>query len=559
MGAPGIQGSKGFNGMQGEPGMDGSPGTPGEKGDRGMQGFKGHSGRSGSKGNQGDIGPVGPKGDRGDSGIDASPEEVANKVLEYRNKDGDLILEQQIAGKLVHDKNIHEGIATELIDNRAQELADALLSSVNQGNDTLVKRLANSTALTQSISEELRQNPGKVQGPKGNKGDTGTPGTDGLKGEAGLQGPVGLKGDIGLVGPKGDTGDKGIQGPQGFNGAQGLPGDQGLQGQKGDLGPEGDMGAPGSIGLQGPVGPQGPKGEDGIGASVASKFLGKMNQTKIEIQDAQKAAETARNVSENFAREAKGAKEEVTELHDKTVNLTKKAETLSNAAKGFARNASQSQSNAEAFYGQVKNMFCQIKTTDPVCSIHRRKREAKNLNNQPATSGASRSTSFISQVINFFYPSVKQDKYKVKNKIQKLNQVVKIIDVADIVMRFEKVLEETASNCGIPKKSLNFNPVELQSNIVSKSLFNNENRNELLKLLCLAAKEACPNYKQTDKFLAIFKDSMKRTLASNEQPKNFVNTEKIITDNEQPRSFMSDITSPSSFNAINQKVVGYLR
>ncbi|GFY65514.1 hypothetical protein TNIN_40131 [Trichonephila inaurata madagascariensis] len=52
---------------------------------------------------------------------------------------------------------------------------------------------------------------------------------------------------------------------------------------------------------------------------------------------------------------------------------------------------------------------------------------------------------------------------------------------------------------------------------------------------------------------------MERTLASNKRLRNAVNTEKIVTDNEQPRSFMSDVTPPSNFSAINQRFVGYLR
>lgn len=175
------------------------------------------------------------------------------------------------------------------------------------------------------------------------------------------------------------------------------------------------------------------------------------------------------------------------------------------------------------------------------------------------TSGASRPTSFISQVINFFYPSVKQDEYKIENKIQELNQVAKVMDAADIAIKFEKVLEETASKCGIPKKSLNFDPVKLQSTIPDRSLFNDESRNELLKLLYLSAKKSCPNYKQTDRFLTTFKDRIERTLENNEQQRGFVNIEKTATDNEQPRSFMSDVTSPSSFKAIDLKAVNCLR
>ncbi|WP_343288606.1 hypothetical protein [Wolbachia endosymbiont of Encarsia formosa] len=135
--------------------------------------------------------------------------------------------------------------------------------------------------------------------------------------------------------------------------------------------------------------------------------------------------------------------------------------------------------------------------------------------------------------------------------------MTKIIDAVDIVKKFEEVLGETAVKCGISKKSLNFNPVELQSTIINKSLSNDENHNELLKLLCVAAKKSLPDYKQTSKCLANFKDHMEKRL--NEQQRAFVNTEKIVADNEQPRSFMSYVSPPSSLSAINQKVVGYLR
>ncbi|OCA06654.1 hypothetical protein [Wolbachia endosymbiont of Trichogramma pretiosum] len=190
---------------------------------------------------------------------------------------------------------------------------------------------------------------------------------------------------------------------------------------------------------------------------------------------------------------------------------------------------------------------------DHVCSARRRRRETKKSS---LTSGARRPTSFISQVINFFYPAIGQDKYKVKNEIQ---EVAKIIDAADVVTKFEEVLGATAVKCGILKQSLNFDPVELQSTIINKSLLNDENHNELLKFLCVTAKKSFPNYKQTNKCLFAFKDHMeKKRLKENEQQRAFVNTEKIVANNEQPRSFMSYVSSPSSLSAINQQVVGYL-
>lgn len=134
------------------------------------------------------------------------------------------------------------------------------------------------------------------------------------------------------------------------NGTQGEKGAQGLVGSKGDTGP---------------TGPQGPKGEDGIGAET--EFLRKMNQITLEIQDAQKI-EVAKSASESSAQKAQNAEGKVTKLHTEVMNLTKKAETLSNAAKRFARNASISIKNAEALYGQVKDIFCKTNPADQICT-----------------------------------------------------------------------------------------------------------------------------------------------------------------------------------------------
>ncbi|NSX83822.1 hypothetical protein GOM44_06445 [Wolbachia endosymbiont of Atemnus politus] len=74
---------------------------------------------------------------------------------------------------------------------------------------------------------------------------------------------------------------------------------------------------------------------------------------------------------------------------------------------------------------------------------------------------------------------------------------------------------------------------------------------EIPKILYSFAKEACPNYKQTDKFLAIFKDCVERTLVNNEQLESSVISNAKRIGNEQPRSFMSDVTHPSSFRSID--------
>ncbi|WP_264374547.1 MULTISPECIES: collagen-like protein [unclassified Wolbachia] len=637
-GERGDIGSKGSDGLPGSKGDTGTSGAPGSKGDIGPKGLDGAIGIKGDMGEKGEIGSKGDKGDtgsKGDKGRDASPEEVAqklinngtiaNQVLEYRDQGGDLVLEKQVAGRIISNQDIQTGIAIALADNRMEELADVLLSD---SNHTLVENLANNTELTQSIAEELRKNPGEVQGPKGEKGDIGPKGLDGAmgikgdmgekgepganglqgpegpKGEPGLrgfngtQGLTGNKGEPGIEGLKGDIGPKGIKGEPGINGTKGDIGPKGLDGamgikgdmgEKGEIGSKGDKGEPGANGLQGPegpkgsdglpgskgepglrgfngtqgltgnkgepgidglkgdIGPQGIKGEpgiDGIGATLADQFLREIRKAKNETLDAKKAAEAAKNASEGFAKQAKDTEDKVKILHNQTVNLTGEAEDS-------ADQALQSAENAEALHSSVRDIFCTTNPANQVCGTRRGKRETKKSS---VTSGASRPTSFISQVINFFYPAVGQDKYKVKNEIQ---EVAKIIDAADIVIQFEEVLGVTAVKCGIPKKSLNFDPVELQSTIINKSLLNDENHNELLKFLCVTAKKSLPNYKQTSKCLSTFKDHMEKRL--NEQQRAFVSTEKIVANNEQPRSFMSYVSPPSSLSAINQQVVGYLR
>ncbi|WP_353272708.1 hypothetical protein [Wolbachia endosymbiont (group A) of Urophora cardui] len=471
-------GAPGTAGLKGDKGVDGLPGMPGIKGnqgDIGPKGVDGASGTDGAPGVSGNKGDAGPKGDMGDKGETGAPGTAGLKG----------------------DKGV-----------------DGLPGMPGIKGD---------------------QGDIGPKGDMGDKGETGAPGTAGLKGDKGVDGAPGVSGNKGDAGPKGDMGDKGD------TGLPGMPGEKGDQGNAGPRGPQGNKGAQGLVGPKGNTGApglKGSKGEDGIGAAVADQFLRKMNQTKIEIQNAQKAAEVAKSASEKSAKEAKDFKEE---------------------ADNFVDKAFRSEQNTQALYSKVKDIFCKTKPTDQVCTARIKKREIKNSDNLPVTSGAGRPTSFISQVINFFYPFVKQDEYKIENKIQELNQVAKVMDAADIAIKFEKVLEETASKCGIPKKSLNFDPVKLQSTILDRSLFNDESRNELLKLLYLSAKKSCPNYKQTDRFLTTFKDRMERTLENNEQQRGFVNIEKTATDNEQPRSFMSDVTPPSSFKAIDLKAVNCLR
>jgi hypothetical protein len=201
-------------------------------------------------------------------------------------------------------------------------------------------------------------------------------------------------------------------------------------------------------------------------------------------------------------------------------------------------------------------MFCKTKPKDEVCSAHsttRNKRAIENFYIPPMTNAASGPTSLISQAITFLYSFIGEDKYKIENTIQELNQTAKIVDTVDVVKEFEKVLGETALTCGISRKSLRFNPIELHSTIIDKS-FNDDD--ELLKFLCSVAKESCPKCKQSKIFLATFEKNMQKTLVSNEQhQESFFNLEK----NDQPRSLMTDITSLKNIGGIGQAVAGYLR
>ncbi|MGL5029329.1 MAG: ankyrin repeat domain-containing protein [Wolbachia pipientis] len=73
--------------------------------------------------------------------------------------------------------------------------------------------------------------------------------------------------------------------------------------------------------------------------------------------------------------------------------------------------------------------------------------------------------------------------------------------------RFERVLKETAIKSGISVTNLNFDPVAVQSAIVGK--IRNGELSQVPKALYSFAKEACPEFKQTDKFLAHLRSNLK--------------------------------------------------
>jgi len=76
----------------------------------------------------------------------------------------------------------------------------------------------------------------------------------------------------------------------------------------------------------------------------------------------------------------------------------------------------------------------------------------------------------------------------------------------NIIEKFEKVLNETAVKSGISVTNLNFDPVAVQSAIVRQII--NGRFSEISKTLYSSAKEACPEFKQTDKFLDHLRSSL---------------------------------------------------
>ncbi len=84
----------------------------------------------------------------------------------------------------------------------------------------------------------------------------------------------------------------------------------------------------------------------------------------------------------------------------------------------------------------------------------------------------------------------------------------------NITNRFEKVLNKTAIKSGISVTNLNFDPVVVQSAIIEKII--NGKFSEIAKTLYSFAKEACPEFKQTDKFLDNLKSNLEEVLAKEE-------------------------------------------
>ena len=75
-----------------------------------------------------------------------------------------------------------------------------------------------------------------------------------------------------------------------------------------------------------------------------------------------------------------------------------------------------------------------------------------------------------------------------------------------IIEKFEQVLNKTAVKSGISAKNLNFNRLAVSTEIAQH--LRNGKFSELPKTLYASAKEACPQLKQTDKFLAQLKSPL---------------------------------------------------
>ncbi|WP_245970056.1 collagen-like protein [Wolbachia endosymbiont of Bemisia tabaci] len=211
-------------------------------------------------------------------------EKLVEYLLEFAKLKGDVN-----AAKTIVENIVHQFFDTQ----KVGEIGKAVLEAKN---DQDKKVLVNDPVLHEGIAEELRQNPGKIKGPKGDtgsKGDKGDTGTDGLPG---AQGPKGDKGDTGSKGDKGEPGLRGFNGTQGLTGNKGEPGINGL---KGDIGPKGldgamgikgDMGEKGKIGSKGDKGDTGSKGDKGRDASpeeIAQKLInnGTIANQVLEYRD----------------------------------------------------------------------------------------------------------------------------------------------------------------------------------------------------------------------------------------------------------------------------------
>ncbi|WP_265030255.1 latrotoxin-related protein [Wolbachia endosymbiont (group A) of Philonthus cognatus] len=190
----------------------------------------------------------------------------------------------------------------------------------------------------------------------------------------------------------------------------------------------------------------------------------------------------------------------------------------------------------------------------PVMHRHRHSRHREQIRHRRSTSSGIRSTGWINDLFGWVRDSVggllSSKSVGTSNTTSSISQVDAQIDVNSTIMlldllirkvtgrkyistvdqsissleaqgyalnitnRFEKVLNKTAIKSGISVTNLNFDPVVVQSAIIGKII--NGKFSEIAKTLYSFAKEACPEFKQTDKFLDHLKSNLEEVLAKEE-------------------------------------------
>ncbi|WP_157956387.1 ankyrin repeat domain-containing protein [Wolbachia endosymbiont of Folsomia candida] len=124
----------------------------------------------------------------------------------------------------------------------------------------------------------------------------------------------------------------------------------------------------------------------------------------------------------------------------------------------------------------------------------------------------------------------------------------------NITEKFEQVLNETAIKTGISVTNLNFNPVPVSSAIAQH--LRSGNFSEISKTLYSSAKEACPEFKQTCKFLNYLDDRLKEVLAEKEvelllEKQKPINVDtlsqvKPVLQEDKPKSLLGDVAIENS-------------
>jgi len=121
-----------------------------------------------------------------------------------------------------------------------------------------------------------------------------------------------------------------------------------------------------------------------------------------------------------------------------------------------------------------------------------------------------------SEAINILFQAWLDKKYPLpewKNIDQKEEAQAYAIN---ITYEFNQVLKYTSQKCGISAQNLAFNCANLQS-VILKQALNNENN--ISETLVSSAKAACPDFKQTNKFINYLSDHLEEISVSKKQKK----------------------------------------